>query len=214
MSRKLKKFLSAQDRHAIENAVREAEAKTSGEIVPVVTARSSHYDWIGYRASLIGWAAASLLILWAHFFRPFMLEFWEAEALQVTGLVAGWLLSRFSFGIRLLVPDVVLEEEVDHAAAASFMRNGLSNTRDRTGVLIFVSLRERRVRILADKGIHDHVGENFWNQEVDRIVASIQEGSPARGMTEAIRSIGDRLSKHFPPRPDGKNELPDRVRSE
>lgn len=211
---RLKKFISATDRHAIENAVREAEKKTSGEIVPAVVLRSSRYDWIGYRAALLGWVAATLVTLACHYYLPFLLEFWDALALQIFGLVAGWLLSRFSFGARFLVSNETLSEEVAHAAHSSFLRYGLMNTKDRTGVLIFVSLRERRVQILADKGIHEKVGEEFWKVEVERVVEGIRRGKPAEGMIAAIRSIGDRLAVHFPHHDGDQNQLPNRLRTD
>lgn len=194
--------------------MRDAEAKTSGEIVPVVAPRSSRYDWIGYRAALLGWLAATALAVWLHFYRPFMLEFWETQVLQIAGLVLGWLVSRSRWGVWLLVPERVLAEEVAQAAHVSFVRNGLMNTRDRTGVLVYVSLRERRVQILGDKGIHEKVGDSFWQAECDRIVAGIRGGRAADGLAEAIRSVGEKLQQHFPRREDDQNELPDRVRFE
>ncbi|MGZ3652166.1 MAG: TPM domain-containing protein [Bdellovibrionota bacterium] len=211
---RLKKFISATERHAIENAIREAEKKTSGQIVPTVVASSSHYDWIGYRAALLGWLAALLLALFLHYFRPFLLDFWELQAFQISGVVMGWLLSRFRFGVRLLVPEQALAEEVNHAAYASFVRNGVMNTHDRTGVLIFVSLRERRVQILADSGIHEKVGSHFWDAEVKRIVEGIRAGKPAAGIVGAIQSIGERLHEHFPHRASSENELSNRLRTE
>ncbi len=211
---KLKKFISATERKAIENAVREAERLTSGEIVPAVVEKSSRYEWIGYRSALIGWACATALTIWLHNFRPFALDFWEVQATQALGLLVGWFFSKFRFGLRLLVAEPILAEEVLQAAQRSFLKNGLMNTRDRTGVLVFVSLRERRVQILADRGIHEIVGDDFWKAEVARIVKGIRAGCPAEGMVEAIRSIGHKLESHFPRKEDDTNEIPDRLRTE
>lgn len=208
---RLKRFISAHDRHAIDAAVREAEGKTSGEIVPAIVLRSSRYDWIGYRAALLGWLAATIVAFWAYFRWPFTVGLWDVEIFQVIGLFVGWLLSRFSFGARLFVPKRTLAEEVSHAAHASFLRHGLMNTRDRTGVLLFVSLRERHVQIVADKGIHEKLGEEYWKSECDRIVSAIRAGRPAEGMIAAIHSIGDKLAVHFPRRPGDKNELPNHL---
>jgi putative membrane protein len=211
---RLKRFISASDRHAIENAVRAAEKNTSGQIVPAVVLRSSRYDWIGYRAALLGWVAATMVVIAAYYYRPFLLDFWETLALQVSGIVLGWILSRFHFGVRLFVSDHVLADEVSHAAHASFVHHGVVNTQDRNGVLVFVSLRERRVLILADQGIHVQAGEDFWKAETDRIVQGIRAGKPAEGIVAAIESIGGKLAAHFPPRPGQKNELPDRLRTD
>jgi putative membrane protein len=212
--RRHKKFFSSSARKAIEAAVKEAEAKTSGEIVPVVARRCAQHDWIGYRAALIGWLAATLVALWMHYRRPFVLGYGEELALQALGLLAGWALSRFRWGLRLFVPEHVLANEVEQAAQLAFLRHGLANTRHRTGVLVYVSLRERRVHILADKGIHAKVGEAFWKEEVDRVVGSIRAGEPAAGIAGAVRSIGEKLHAHFPRQESDVNELPDSLRTE
>jgi putative membrane protein len=191
--RKLKRFLSHEEQHAISLAVKEAEARSSSEIVPVVVLRSSRYDWIGYRAAIIGWAVASVVALWFYYFRPFMVDLWDIEALQLAGLLLGWVLSRFPFGVRWLVPEHTLALEVDHAAHTAFMHHGLMNTKERNGILIYVSLRERRVLILADRGVHEKVGQEYWKSEVARIVAGIREGRPAEGIVAAVRSIGEKL---------------------
>lgn len=211
---KLKKFLSDSDRRAIEAAVREAESRTSGEIVPTVVESSASYGWIAYRAAFAGWLAATLVAIWAHVYHPFMLEFRDTLLLQIGGLLLGWGISLLPFATRLLVSRAALAEEVDQAAHVSFVRHGLMNTRERTGVLIFVSLREHRVEILGDQGIHEKVGAAFWAQEVERIVAAIRDRRPAEGIVAAIRSIGTRLEEHFPRRADDKNELPDHLRTD
>lgn len=210
---KLRKFISDQDKQAIEKAVGAAEANTSGEIVPAIVESSSGYEWVTYRAALLGWAAASLATVVMHYLHPFALEFWHIYAAQAVGLFLGWMLSRCAWTLRLLVPPSVMEQEVLEAAQGAFLRFGLTNTRDRTGVLIFVSLKEHRVQILGDKGIHEKVGTDFWKAETDRIVTAIREGRAAQGIIAAIGDIGQKLQMHFPRKSDDTNELPDRVRS-
>jgi putative membrane protein len=94
------------------------------------------------------------------------------------------------------------------------MRNGVANTHDRTGVLIYVSLRERRVQIIADTAIHAKVGTAFWDAEVKKIAEGIRAGRAAEGLASAILSIGERLAVHFPKHEGSQNELPDRLRTE
>jgi putative membrane protein len=211
---RLKKFISAKERHAIETAIHEAETHTSGQIVPAIVASSSRHDWLGHRGALLGWLAATLVTFGHYLYRPFLIEPWELQALPILGLLAGWGLSRFSLGVRILAHEGALAAEVNQAAHASFVRNGVANTKDRTGVLIFVSLRERRVQILADTAIHEKVGTAFWDSEVKRIAEGIRAGKPAEGMIAAIQSIGERLSAHFPHHEGAPNELPDRLRTE
>lgn len=208
------KFIDEEGTKAIEAAVSAAEKSSSGEIVPVVVPASSAYEWIGYRAAFLGWLSASIVTFWIHYQRPFALDYWGVYAFQAAGIVLGWLFSRSPWGFRLLVPESAISEEVLETAQSAFLRHGLMNTRDRTGVLIFVSLREHRVQILADKGIHEKVGERFWKNEADQIVRSIRNGSPAEGLVLAIREIGEKLREFFPARSGDSNELPDKLRTD
>jgi putative membrane protein len=208
------KFINEAGRKAIESAVASAESNTSGEIVPVVVGASSTYDWIGYRAAFLGWLAASLVTLWLHYSLPFALDYWGIYACQLGGIALGWAFSRTSWGLHLLVSEKAMEEEVGETALSAFVKNGLMNTRSRTGVLIFVSLKEHRVQILGDKGIHEKVGEGFWRAEAQQIVQSIRAGRPAEGLVKAIADIGEKLKAHFPRAADDKNELGDHMRTE
>jgi putative membrane protein len=194
--------------------VHEAEKHTSGQIVPAVVASSSRHDWLGHRGALLGWFAATLVTFGHYIYQPFVIESWQLQAFPIIGLIAGWGLSRFSLGVRLLAHPAALAAEVNQAAHASFVRNGVANTKDRTGVLIYVSLRERRVQIMADTAIHQKVGSAFWDAEVKRIVEGIRMGKSADGLIAAIQSIGERLSAHFPHHEGAANELPDRLRTE
>lgn len=205
-------FFDENGKRAIEAAVKDAEANSSGEIVPAVVGASSAYHWVGYRAAFLGWMAASLVTFFVHWRHPFALEFWAIYAAQVAGIVLGWFFSRTGAGFRFLVAKEAIDEEVLETARSAFVHHGLMNTRHRTGVLIFVSLKERRVQILGDKGIHEKVGEGFWQAEADSIVRAIREGKPAEGLEKAIREIGEKLAAHFPRRPDDLNELPDQLR--
>lgn len=211
---RVNRFFDEAGIKAIEAAVKDAEAHSSGEIVPTVVGASSDYHWLGYRAAFLGWLAASVATLLVHYRFPFALDFWSLYAVQAAGIVMGWVFSRLPLGFRLLVSAKAIEEEVLETARSSFLANGLVNTRDRTGVLIFVSLKEHRVQILADKGIHEKVGESFWQGEADLIVRAIREGRPAEGMAQAIRDIGEKLKTHFPKRSGDTDELSNRLRRE
>lgn len=211
---KISKFINEQERKAIEAAVHEAEAHTSGEIVPAVVNASSDYHWVAYRAAFLGWLAASLVLVMIHFRYPFALSFGSIFAYQSAGIVLAWLFSRTRVGLRLLVSEAAMEEEVRESAQAAFFKHGLVNTRDRTGVLIYVSLKEHRVQIVGDKGIHEKVGEGFWKAETDIIVKAIREGKPAGGLIQAVRDIGEKLQTHFPKRAGDTNELTNTLRTE
>jgi putative membrane protein len=92
-----------------------------------------------------------------------------------------------------------------------FLELGIIETRDRSGVLVYLSELERRVEILADRGIHEHVGNQAWQAMVDELVGAIKGGRAAEGLATIIGRIGQELAAKFPPRPDDTNELPDEV---
>ncbi|MCH2109570.1 MAG: hypothetical protein MK135_09580, partial [Polyangiaceae bacterium] len=89
---------------------------------------------------------------------------------------------------------------------------GVTETRDRSGILLFLSELEGRVVLLADKGIHDRVEEDEWSQDVDRLVDAIKKGKPGAGTIECVQRLGSLLASSFPPREDDENELADGVR--
>lgn len=201
------------DLNAIKNAVIDAEAKTSGEIVPVIVESSGDYSSYRYLISLlfvaIGSAAAWLL---SDRF-PWVVDLSHLLLVQLMLAALGWLVGALAPVTRLLAGKLHLAENAHSAALAAFLRHGLGETRDRTGVLIYVSLLEHRVEILGDRGIHEKVGEGFWNGEVAKLVAGIRAGRPAEATAEVIREIGEKLAHYFPKRGDDTNELDDHLRT-
>jgi putative membrane protein len=208
---KAKQLFSEQELREIESAVGEAEKGSLGEIVPVVVDASSHYDWLAYRASLLGLIAGSACAAYFHFRHPFVFHYWFTFLFQALGLVSGWVLARMPWGVRFLLHHHLMKEEVHEAAHLAFIRHGLAETHARTGVLVFISLLERRVQILGDRGIHEKVGDEYWQREADKIAEGIGAGRPAQGLVEAIRGIGNTLREHFPAGQEDENELPNRV---
>jgi len=193
---------------AIEDAVRGAERATSGEIVPMVVERSDSYADVRIGAAAlvaIGLGAAVLALLpgLVHWLVPIELGLFAAGC--------------WGFGSRRLLgavtPNPLFSERVQHAAALAFHHAGVVETRDRTGILIFVSLLERRVQVLADRGIHERVPDGTWDGVVEKVVAGIAAGHADRGLVDGIQLCGEILARHFPPRADDKNELADRPRS-
>jgi uncharacterized membrane protein len=97
------------------------------------------------------------------------------------------------------------------AAARVFHRVGMARTRDRNGVLFFVSIRDRRLAVIGDRGIHAAVPADFWSSAIARVEAHFSQGRFAEGLIDGIEMAGNALSRHFPPRPDDVNELPDAI---
>lgn len=96
-------------------------------------------------------------------------------------------------------------------AVREFTKLGIQNTRDRTGVLIMVSIEERLVKVLAGSGINSVVPEKTWPAMVQSITEGIKTGDPVKGIATAVSEIGVMLSEHFPVKSDDTNELPNTV---
>jgi putative membrane protein len=196
---------SPADHEAVSAAIRDAEKHTSGQIVCVLAHSSSAYAHVP-----ILWASALAL------FTPWPLIHlteWSVERIFLLQLVvfilAGLLFSWMP--VRLwLVPRPLQRVRAHRAALEQFVVRGISRTKNRTGVLIFVSLAEHYARIVADEGIAAKVQHADWQDAVDALTAHMRDGRITEGLIAAVERCGAVLATRAPP--DGSpNELPDRL---
>jgi putative membrane protein len=141
---------------------------------------------------------------------------WHAPWLVLlaqTGLfAAGFVLARAMPGWkRMFVTARRASEVAAEQAVLEFARLELHRTEARTGVLILVSLFERRIVVLGDAGIHAKVGDTQWAATRDAVLAGIDRDDLAGGLVEGIRACGDVLAREFPPASGDRNEVPDRL---
>lgn len=187
----------------VRDAVVEAERKTAGEIRVLLVERSRALDWriaIVFGAATAGGAYAALREeAWGY---P---GAWEVAVALFFGAIVG-LFGALAAG-RLRGP----ERAVRRRAEREFVRLGIARTAARTGVLIMLSIAERRAIVLADRGIDEKVERGTWEALVARLAAALREGRAGEGLEAAVREAGEVLAKHFPRRPDDVNELPDEV---
>jgi putative membrane protein len=200
--------LGDPERERVRAAIAAAEKRTRGELVVVVLERSDAH----LLARVVAGSCFGLLAGFA-----VALAFTSAPPLALVGvLVAGGLAG---YGLASALPALSRgfagEAQVTRAAAeqalVEFQTQGLSETAERTGVLIFVSLYERRAIVMGDKGIHEHVGDAHWAGARDRLLDSAAHGRLCDGIVSAVEECGRVLAQHFPPRADDTNELPDRL---
>lgn len=199
--------LSDADHERLSEAVRLAEEKTSGEIFVVVARASGDYR----AAAALAAALAALIggIIGAALF-PRMAA-WLLVSQQIVAfllLAALGLVPRFR---RFLIPGAIKRARARRHAMEQFFAHNLHATEGRTGVLVFVSLFERRADIVADKAINDRAMAGEWKTIVDALTAAIGKGDLAGGLQAAIAQAGAVLAAHFPPGALDRNELPDRV---
>ena len=96
-------------------------------------------------------------------------------------------------------------------AQALFTRLGMHRTRERNGVLIYLAVEDRKLAIVGDQGIHAHVGDAYWEQLRDLMVADLRGRTPRDGVIKAVQDLGRVLQQHFPRRGDKPNELSNKV---
>ncbi len=216
MTSSVRKLFSEQDLARITQAVQEAEKKTSGEIVPYVVEQSDDYERAVWRAAAGFGGSVVLAFLLLHAFSNLWLPFTLPVVLIATlgAFGAGMLLTHFLPPLkRLLAGNMLMHRRVSQRAAEAFIAEEVFNTRDRTGILLFVSMLERQVLVVGDAGINAHVGNNDWDDIVRCIIAGIRRGAPADGLVEAIGKCGLLLEQHGVARKaDDRDELPDNLR--
>jgi putative membrane protein len=203
-------FLSGADRKRIDAAVADAEKRTAGEIVCMIVSSSYHYAM----ANVLGATAFALpsALLTTHVVGGWLWigtqNMWLFLGLfAVFFALLNWVIGRWPTLKRLFISQREIDEEVEEAAVNGFFRKGLYRTRDANGVLLFISVFEHKVWLLADKGIHDKVSPEEWNQLVGRVTQGIRQGHHADAVCNAIQDIGNLLQTHYPIKPDDTDEL-------
>ena len=219
-------ILTPEEHARVSAAVAEAENHTSGEIVTIVADRSD-----GYTDIALAWAALAsftVLTLLAFFPNP-PLDFyaslhgaWNAEwsSGEVFAAAAGigilvfllvvlaqlWQPLKFA-----LIPGLVKTNRAEERAIDLFKVGAERRTHGRTGVLIYLSMREHRAEIVADEAIASRVAQEVWGDAMAAMLAELKQGDVAGGMIAAVRKVGAVLAEHFPRAEDDRNELPDRL---
>lgn len=224
--------LSPADRAAVEAAIHEVELRTKGEIYCVVSDESGDYG-----ETPLAWAAgvallgpAVLLLGGVHVSAPDLFGGWSAaqvsqvaEAAARKALIGAILMQAILFVATLLLvalppvrraltPRPFKRERVRRRAAEQFAAKNLHLTRERTGVLIYVSFAEHMAELIADEGVAAHVEPRVWDEAMAALVAGLRRGAPGEGLAAAVRLCGEVLAERFPADPHANpNELPNAV---
>jgi putative membrane protein len=212
----VQRFFRENDLEAIRAAVAEAEGRTSGEIVPYVVEASDVYSGAVWKGTAFGAIAGPLvaeaLYLLGNFWGGAM-PLWIALPAAAGG-AAGFLLTSLVPAVkRWLAGDEFLDVRTLERASQAFLEQEVFRTRERTGILLFLSLFEHRVVVLGDAGINQKVEKQQWDGIVQTVVTGIRAGRPGEALAVAIRQCGELLESHGVARQaDDRNELPDELR--
>jgi len=206
---------SDADLERVRAATAAAESRTSGEIVPYVVLRVDDHDEGRWRAATlgavfaaVGAAAVRELGTWWAPLNP-----WWVALPALAGAALGFLVGAVPVVERWLLSADDLERRVRLRAQAAFLDEEVFRTRERTGVLVFLALFERRAVILADEGIHRAVPAQAWDSLVADLVAGMAAGRAADALCEVIGRCGALLEEHrVARRSDDEDELSDAPR--
>ena len=200
-------FLNDSDKKRIAEAIRDAEAGTGGELVTVIARASDDYLYIPLLwAALIALLLPGLLML-----LPLEIDYGTIYEIQVIGFFALALLFRWPLLMMRLIPKAVKHRRASRVAHQQFFEQNLHHTRERTGVMLFVSVAEHYVEIIADKGINDVVEEGVWDKVIADFVQHVKARQVAEGFLAAVAACGRILAEHFPATHDNPDELPNHL---
>lgn len=212
----LKTRFSSEDLSRIKAAVFDAESKISGEIVPVFVESSGRYTIANYRGGLIAAISTFLTIIFLDRYAPHYAIYDPLTILVIFLLagIAGGFASHYLLPLkRLLATQAHLDSATRVRAERAFLEEEVFNTRERTGILIFVSFFEQEVIVMADKGISKVVDQKEWDALVRLIIEGIRKNKLVDGLEAAIKRSGEiLLEKGFLRAEDDINELGDDLR--
>ena len=208
-------LFSEQDLEAVRSAVAAAEGETAGEIVPYLVDASDGYEGMLWKGAALGALGGGLLGALVHQ----AAGLWGGGVLWIglpsaAGAALGYLLAALVPVVRrALIPAEVIERRVRRRAAVAFLEEEVFSTDERTGILLFVSLFERRVVVLGDAGINARVAEAEWTSITRAMAAGIRAGRPGDALVEGIGACGRLLARRgVEISPDDRNELADGLR--
>jgi putative membrane protein len=226
------KFFSEEENTRIRSAVKDAEGRTSGEIVAMVVDRSDSYREAETLGAVLTAAICALLAEIA--LQVVTLRLPAAEWGHGGGVGAELVL--YGVSVWTYIPLVFLiffparylfrrceslklpfvgrkriDEAVRERAVRAFYEKGLYRTRDETGILIFLSLLEHKVWILGDRGIDTKIPHDIWQSLARDLSLGMREKRACEALCSVISACGGELARHFPRKPDDTNELADDV---
>ena len=215
----MKNILSAEELESIKQAVSRAEQRTSGEIVPYFVDRSDRYDITVWRgASLMAMVAIGVAAVVSLVYQGWGLAWlYSGQGIAILTIVSAFVGALMGAYVpplkRLLAGRDLIERMVHHRATRAFVEEEVFNTRDRTGILLFISMLEHRIEVLGDEGINRRVTPEDWIEVVSKIRDGIKSKKVAAGLIDAIELCGQLLERRgVEIQPDDTDELSNEVR--
>lgn len=211
----LTSYVTAEEAASLDTAVARLEARTGIQVVPALVGRSDAYPEIPWHAFAVGAAFSALGLVVADHLRPAWITTYTAvlHATIILGAGAACMLAAaFAAPIaRLLLRSARAEEEVRQYAESLFLRRTLFATRGHTGLLVLVSLFERRIEVVADSGFSGRVGPADWQAVIAQMTPHLRNRRPFEALRDALAAIETLLAAKGFTGGGSDNELPDHV---
>lgn len=212
----LRNKFSEKDLERIKAAVRAAEGNISGEIVPVIVSNSGRYASAVYKGGVFTGVFAFILIIIFDRYVP-ALAVYDPLMIFFIVMTLGGLGSLAAHYIEPLKRLLVTQSQKDNAtrlrAETAFLEEEIFNTRQRTGIMIFISFFEHEVMVIADSGISKVVEQKEWDKIVNTLTEHIRRDKIVEGLEVSLKRCGEiLLEKGFHKTPDDVNELRDDLR--
>ncbi len=218
--------MSEEDRAAVSAAVAAAEANTAGEIVTVIAPCSDAYRDVTLHYAVLTMLAVPVALAllpqgWIDWASGLLLGWnpqWSRGALMsalAVMLALAFLVGRLLFSwaplLTALTPGATKSRRVRRRAVAHFRSACEGRTSGRTGILIYLSVLERRAEIVADEAIHAKVDGAVWGEAMAALIDEVKAGRVGRGMAMAVEKVGAVLAEHLPRSHGDQDELPNRL---
>lgn len=204
-------LLTEKEKAHLAHVIGQWEMKTSGEIRLVIVGRSAVISHV----PLLLWAVMVATTFLIHeVFRTHLLA-WEQWWQWPVILIGEFILARWLAGFTSIQRRFTAPQDLHHQAWSraelEFHREGLTQTKERTGILVFMSLMEHKAVVLADRGIADKVPTDAWEHVVATILEGARNKSWVTSLEKALNQCGEYLTTHFPVGQGDRNELPNTV---
>lgn len=212
----MRKYLfTDQEKHNVKEAVQALEKESCGEIVPFFVHKSDDYNEVSWHiSSLLGIGGLAVISLLSYLWRLPATSFLEAFFIIFSLMIFGYFLPMiFPILKRIFKSEKRAMEMVDLRAKEAFLNEQVYNTKERVGILIYISQLERIVMVIGDEGINKKVQKEDWEQVITLITGGLKRKKIGEGIVDGISFCKELLLKNgFVRKDSDTNELSDELR--
>ncbi|NJA06877.1 hypothetical protein HC024_14265 [Methylococcaceae bacterium WWC4] len=203
----MKRYLAADYQARLWEAIKHIERGSQAEVVVVFRARSAEYGSV----PLVWGLAAAWLCFTLLMYAPVEFENWLIYYAPLLAFAFAYAVATLPIIKRFSVRRARLDKAVEILARAIFQKAGIQHTSGKTGLLVYCSLLERRVFLLADRGLEQAIPQPIWRTLQAEFDAVFAAGRPEQALLQALANTADACARYLPVRAGDLNELPDRL---